>query len=233
MKDDEAQRVSVNYCVRDTFIQEVEDLMRDIDPGSYRVNDSAVVRYGGEPLTNPRTLTFFAKCHSVVPTLLRGIKALEESLRSAWIGEAGSRRELVAERQGRREDAERRSEGKTGPEHELSYLARYLIASAACPKTTFGTDPTRQEYVEQLLRRWAGGESIASVRSTVEMLEARSAEHKASTERWAAEKEAETEALRQRLLEAIDEVARGQIREELKKPLRNAKKRLKSETKES
>jgi len=228
MKDDEARRVSVNYCVRDSFIQEVEDLMRDIDPGDYRVKDGAVVRYGGEPLTNPRTLAFFAKCHSVVPTLLRGIKVLEDSLRSSWIGEAGFRRELVAERQGRREDAERRSEGKTGPEHELSYLARYLIASAACPKTTFGTDPTRQDYVEQLLRRWAGGESIASVRSTVEMLEARAAEHKASTERWAAEKEAEIEALRQRLREAIEELARGQVREELKKPVREAKKRIKS-----
>lgn len=228
MKDEEARRVDVNYCVRDSFIQEVEDLMRDIDPGCYRVKDGAVVRYGGEPLTNPRTLAFFAKCYSVVPTLLRGIKALEDSLRSAWIGEAGSRRELVAERQGRREDAERRSEGKTGPEHELSYLARYLIASAACPKTTFSTDPTRQDYVEQLLRRWAGGESIASVRSTVEMLEARAAEHKASTERWAAEQEAKTEDLRKRLREAIEELARGQVREELKKPVREAKKRIKS-----
>jgi hypothetical protein len=65
MKDDEARRVSVNYCVRDSFIQEVEDLMRDIDPGDYRVKDGAVVRYGGEPLTNPRTLAkvpAIAKC---------------------------------------------------------------------------------------------------------------------------------------------------------------------------
>lgn len=229
MKDEEVRKIHVNNTVRDSEIAEAEDLLRDVDPGSYRVKDGAVVRFGGEPLTNPRTLNLFAKSLSVIPRLITGIRTLEDALRRAWDDASGSRRELIAEREGRREDADRRSAGKTGPDWELSLVARYLVASAQCPNT-FGGDRTNPVYVEQLVRRWAGGESIAggSLRGIVESLEARAKEHAETTARHAAEREVEVAALKARLLEANEEVARGQIREELKKPLRDAKKRIKA-----
>lgn len=233
MKDTEVGRISVNHTVRDSELEEAEALLQDIDPGRYRVEGGAVVRFGGEPLTNPRTLAFFAKSWSLVPRFIVGIRTLETALRQAWNETSIWKREFAEQRDGRQEDAERRSAGQTGPEGDLRLVARYLKAAVEAP-SSMGRDPTDPTYVEQLLRRWAGGESVGGeLTSSVLMLEARAKDHRESTARYAAEQQAEVAALKARLLEALDEVARGQIREELKKPLRDAKKRLKSETKES
>lgn len=231
MKDAEVSRIHVNNTVRDSEIEETEALLQDIDPGRYRVKDGAVVRWSGEPLTNPRTLAFFAAAWSIIPRFILGLRTLETALRQAWNETAIWKRECVEEREGRKEDAERRSAGKTGPEGDLVLVARYLKAAVEAP-SSMGRDPTDPTYVEQLLRRWAGGESVGGeLTSSVLMLEARAKDHRESTARYAAEQQAEVAALKARLFEAIDEVARGQIREELKKPLRDAKKRLKAEAK--
>jgi hypothetical protein len=228
VKDSEVSRISVNHTVRDSEIEEAEALFQDIDPGRYRVEGGAVVRFSGEPLTNPRTLTFFAKSWSIVPRFIVGIRTLETALRQAWNETSIWKRECVEEREGRKEDALRRSEGKTGPERELRLVARYLAACAELP-SSMGRDPNDTTYVEQLLRRWAGGESVAhELASSVESLEARVREHRAFHAKYDAEQKEEVAALKARLLEAIEEVARGQIRDELKKPLRDAKKRLKA-----
>jgi hypothetical protein len=228
VKDSEVSRISVNHTVRDSEIEEAEALLQDIDPGAYRMREGRIERFGGEPLTNPRTLTFFAKSWSIVPRFIVGIRTLETALRQAWNETSIWKRECVEEREGRKEDALRRSEGKTGPERELRLVARYLAACAELP-SSMGRDPNDTTYVEQLLRRWAGGESVAhELASSVESLEARVREHRAFHAKYDAEQKEEVAALKARLLEAIEEVARGQIRDELKKPLRDAKKRLKA-----
>lgn len=228
MKDAEVSRISVNHTVRDSELEEAEALLQDIDPGEYRVRGGRIERFGGQSFEKPGTLAFLAKSERLVPRFIVWIRTLETALRQAWIEAAGWKREFAEQRDGRREDAERRSAGKTGPEGDLVLVARYLKAAVEAP-SSMGRDPTDPTYVEQLLRRWAGGESVGGeLTSSVLMLEARAKDHRESAARYAAEQKEEVAALKARLLEAIDEVAKGQIREELKKPLRDAKRRLKA-----
>jgi len=228
MKDSEVSRIHVNNTVRDSEIEEAEALLKGIDPGAYRVREGQIERFGGEPLAKPETLAFLAKSERIVPRFILGIRTLETALRQAWNEATIWKREFAEQRDGRREDAERRSAGRTGPEGDLRLVARYLKAAVEAP-SSMGRDPTDPAYVEQLLRRWAGGESVGGeLTSSVLMLEARAKDYRESMARYAAEQQAEVAALKARLLEAIDEVAKGQIRDELKKPLRDAKKRLKA-----
>ena len=195
MKDTEVSRIHVNNTVRDSEIEEAEALLQDIDPGRYRVKDGAVVRFSGEPLTNPRTLAFFAAAWSIIPRFILGLRTLETALRQAWIEASSAERELSESREGRKEDALRRSEGKTGPERELRLVARYLAACAELP-SSMGRDPNDTTYIEQLLRRWAGGESVAhELASSVDSLEARAKEHRGFHAKYDAEQKAEVAAL--------------------------------------
>lgn len=151
MKDDIARKVHVNGCVRDSEIEELERLCAEADPGDWRVVDGEVQRYGGRPFERREaSLRLMARAVTAIPRLLRGLRVLEEALQNAWASAASSRAEWLRERDGREQDALRRAEGRTGPEDEIAMLARLATYGAFQPR-----------YIEELLRRWAGGQSIA------------------------------------------------------------------------
>lgn len=151
MKDEIAREVHINNCVRDSEIEELERLCKEADPGDWRVVNDEVQRYGGRPFERREaSLRLMARAVTAIPRLIRGVRALEEALANARADAACARNEWLRERDGREADALRRSEGRTGPEDEIAMLARLVQYGAFQPR-----------YLEELLRQWAGGKSIA------------------------------------------------------------------------
>lgn len=154
MKDELARKVHVNGCVRDSELMELDDMVCTADPGDWRVVDGEVQRYGGKPFERrDASLRLMARAVTAIPRLVRGIRVLEEALENAWASAASSRAEWLRERDGREQDAARRAEGRTGPEDEIAMLARLALYGALQPR-----------HIEELVRRWAGGQSIAHLR---------------------------------------------------------------------
>ena len=237
MKREEANRISVNDCLTDEQLAEIREAREAADPGAWRVATSPgeaprVERYNREPWARPEaTLRFMAKSEVFVGRLLRGVEVLEKEVRHAWLLESIRARELSEERAGREQDALRRSEGKMGPEREIALLARHASACARIDKGWRDEPWLRPQRYEHLLRRWAGGESIASeIEQEVESLEREVADRLKREREWEEGEKANVADLQRRLREALDALARGQVVEELKKPLREVKRRIRKET---
>jgi hypothetical protein len=190
MKDELARKVHVNSCVRDSEIEELERLCQEADPGDWRVVDGEVQRYGGAPFERREaSLRLMARARNAIPRLLRGIRVLEEALQTAWASAESNRAEWLRERDGREQDALRRAGGHTGPEEEIAMLARLALYGAFQPR-----------YIEELVRRWAGGQSIAHLRQEAVDAEV-AAMRRAEADRVAREQLASDRAELTRLLE--------------------------------
>jgi len=154
MKDDESKRVSVNHCVRDDEIEAAQKLCDEADPGEWYARGGRVQRFNGVAVGSDKSLALMAAARSLVPRLLRGIRALEDALRVAWTSEAGWRREYNAEVERHRQTARRGAEAARadGGIHAIAALLAY-------------SDPARinVDRVADFLQRWQGGEDVAAV----------------------------------------------------------------------
>lgn len=202
MKDEQAARMSVNYAVRDSEIEEIEAMLAAADPGEWRVTGGVLMRYAG-PFERPaESLSFAAKARSIVPRLLKGLRVLEDAYATRRAEVASYRNELAGARLDSRATAERAAAGKTGPSWELGLVARYAALLGRVSK-----DDGDAAYIEQLLRRWTGGEAIGDeIRSSVESIERRVKEREVFDAEQAASDSARREELKGwiRRLEAGD-----------------------------
>lgn len=205
MKLSEARRVHVNSCLLDEELAEIRKLCEGAEPGEWQVkgdemsetNPLAVTRYNGEPVRSRGSFALMAAAVGVVPRLLKGVRVLEEALRLAWIDAASWKRDYLEERRAREEDARRRSEGKTGDDHELRMLAG-LAKLGACSG----------ERLEGFLRTWAGGGSVnvgGALLSELRFAEKRHAERESAS----AAVDAEVEDLRRKLRERLAQIDSG------------------------
>ena len=225
MNRDECQRVSVNYCLSDEELGEARALVAGADAGEWRVREGRVERYSKAPFEKlAGSLALMAASVSLVPRLLRGVEALEAALRSAWLEARSAKSELAREREERRQDAERRAKGQTGPEGELTILLAYLELEARWNALRPSQAHRRADYEEGLLRRWAGGQSFRrELSGSLDSVKARVEEAETFDAQYAAEERAKTEDLRGRMVAAIDDLAAGRVPEELQGRVAQAK----------
>jgi hypothetical protein len=148
MKDDEARKVSINHCVRDSELAEMRATCDAADPGEWRVVGGVVTRYSGPPVSTPESLQLMAKSRGWLPRLLKGVEVLEEALRGAWASEASFRATLMRERDNFAADLDRAKRGETGPQSDLDVIVEAVQIGAVDAR-----------YLGVLLRRWARGES--------------------------------------------------------------------------
>jgi hypothetical protein len=162
MKTDEVRRVSVNECVRDDELKEFEFLCSEADPGDWRVVDGEVRRYGGAPFERREaSLRLMARAITAIPRLTKGIRVLEEALRSAWIETASWKRGAVAERERHEADIARAFKGQTGPESDLDALAEAIdLDEFSHQPGSIGSARHRRDWLARILRAWASGVSI-------------------------------------------------------------------------
>ena len=175
MDDEEVRRVHINNCVRDSELVEADALVAAADPGEWR----HVMRYGAKPLERlDGSLALMAASVRLVPRLVRGIRALEEALRSAWITDTRYRREREEMIKRHEEAMVRANAHESGPDHEIDVMVR---------ATELGC--MRPGLLRLMLRKWAMGESIQmdpKLRMNVDDAEKRIvAEKKISDEVWA------------------------------------------------
>lgn len=192
----------MNHCVCDKELIELDAALQAADPGDWRVKDGAVVRYGGAPMERPdASLRLMARAVTAIPRLLRGIRVLEEALRSAWNAHSIALRELRDGRDGREADAVRRSEGATGPSREIAVLARLAA---------LGVYQDNGQYLERLLRTWTGGGSIDEKGVLTQQVIAaeRAARERAEIARTV---KAEDDALRARLRDWAQRLDAGEV----------------------
>lgn len=209
MKDQEAALLSVNYAIRDSEIEEIEAMLAAADPGEWRVTGGVLARYAG-PFERPaESLTFAAKARAIVPRLLKGLRVLEDAYATRRAEVASYRNELAGARLDSRATAERAAAGKTGPSWDLGLVARY---AALLGRIARSEDDGDAAYIEQLLRRWTGGESIGDeIRSSVESIERRVKER----EVFDAEQAASDSARRDELKGWIRRLEAGDVPQEL------------------
>lgn len=209
MKNEEAARISVDHCVRDSEIEEIQGLLNAADPGEWRPTEDGLRRYSGTFERRAESLLFAARARSFVPRLLKGIRVLEEALASARIEVALWRREAIEHRERAEQDARRRSEGQTGPEDELQYLARLAELSGQLePSGRMHNAGSFGRRLEGLLREWTGGRSIRSeLVSEIESIEHRLVEKRKARE----ERDAETKTARDRLLSFVARLEAGDV----------------------
>ena len=149
MNQDEARRVSINDCLRDDELSTAHALCQQADPGDWRIADQRVVRFNGEPLT-VASLPLMRAAVTLVPRLLRGVKALENALRAAWIDAESWKREHSREVERHRQTAFRGASGVRA-DASLHSIAELMRLSA----------DVNLDRVAELLARYQGGEDIA------------------------------------------------------------------------
>lgn len=211
MIDQDAARIDVNHCIGDSEIAQIEAIIDTADPGAWDVAHGHLVRHGGKPFKRPEeSLRFAALARHVVPRLIKGLRVLEDVYATRCAEVVSLTNELRAARLDARATAERVAEGKTGPSWELGLVARYAALVGRVGRSK--TDDGDSAYIEQLLRRWVGGESIGDqIRSSLEGIERRVKEREDSDVEQATADEARREEMRGwlRRLEA------GQVPEEM------------------
>lgn len=219
MNDDDARRININHCVRDSEIAEIEQMLADADPGDWRVNavTNEIERYGGKPLSKVReSLRFAASSIRVVPRLLKGIRVLENAYQSARAEVAGLKNEYVREREDAKAAALRRSDGKTGPEWEPAQIARLAALWAALPEKDRFSDRNVGDAVAILFRRWLGGETVGEeVRRDIDTMQKRLDEHLRFKADWEAEQKATIERTRDTLAGWIAKLEAGEVPAEM------------------
>ncbi len=183
MRADVASRVSVNHCVRDDEIERVEAMLSAADAGEWRVVDGRVQRYGGKPLEKPGSLALMAESVSIIPRLVRGLRALEEALANAWAGEASWKAQCVRERADHAAAMGRANARQTAPEHEINTLVAAIEAGAVNARAVPG-----------MLRAWAMGESMGEGSYRLTLNDLAAAQKRASEEKaFRVERDTETQ----------------------------------------
>lgn len=148
MKDNLARSIHINHCVPDSEIEAIEKELEQIDPGAWVVRDGQLTRYAG-PFERPeQRLNFAAKAREYVPSLMKGLRVLEEALALANIRASSARSELMTERDAHRAAIERAAAGKAGPEEEIHLLARMFEVGE-----NIG-------FARLMLTKWLGGGSV-------------------------------------------------------------------------
>jgi hypothetical protein len=157
------------------------------EPGEWRVRGGAIERYSGGVVNSVGSVAFMAYARSAIPRLIRGARALEESLRSSWNSASIFRRELMDEREAHQVTAKNASAGKTGPEGEIAMLAEAASLGAI-----------DSAYLESSLRRWAGGASVVEgLRCSIESVNEARARRATFDKEWQNKIDAEIDRLRQ------------------------------------
>jgi hypothetical protein len=169
MNELEQKRVHVNDCLSDKEIQEIADSEKGIMPGQWVVRNGRIEHFRGTPIDEP-SLAYAAASRLVIPTLLRGVRALENALRDAWSEARSWRSEYTRERDNHQATA-RRGETQRRADYGLESIARLLALSA--------DQPGQLHRAADLLQRWYGGEDIAPLlRHDIEVLEKQAAQRK-------------------------------------------------------
>jgi hypothetical protein len=146
MTPGEAERVSINHCLRDDELEIFEGLADRAEPGAWVVREGRVVRYGGEELARKDSLLFIAAARGAVPRLVRGVRALETALRTAWAEATSWKRSVIAEREQHEAALARAADGKTGPIEDLEILIELAELGAE-----------RRGILVREIQRWAAG----------------------------------------------------------------------------
>ncbi len=159
MQPEEANRVHVNHCVRDDELAKLDALCAEADPGDWRVVGGEVVRYGGAPFEKREgSLRLMAAAVTAIPRLLRGIRVLEQALRSAWLSASADRRTMIEAAEQHAEDMARGFKGQTGPESDIDALAEAIELGAFSHRPgTIGGPRHRRDWLARTLRAWATG----------------------------------------------------------------------------
>lgn len=152
MNREEARRVSINHCLQDDEIEGAESLCKQADPGAWRVAHGRVVGYR-EQILGPGSLQLMAASVCLVPRLIRGIRALEEALRSAWASAETWKNQYSRERDAHTATAHRAAAGER--------MESGICAVAELVALTSGREQNLPRIAD-LLRRWQGGEDVAA-----------------------------------------------------------------------
>jgi hypothetical protein len=149
MNRDEEYKVLKHFdLASEKAIERAENLIRESSPGQWVVRNGSVTRYSSdEPLTSDSDLGLMAESRAMIPVLIRGIRALEDSVRSRWESEQRLESELRTERN-RTESLARSNAGRVAAGTDI--LENLLDAHAM---GTLGRSAVRG-YIE----RWAGGD---------------------------------------------------------------------------
>ena len=218
MKDEDARRLSPNHCVTDTELAEIELLIHVADRGEWRVGPGpSLERHGGKPFEKPdASYRFAAASIGIVPRLVKGLRFLEERFAFVRAEIAGLKNELSREREDAKIAALNRAEGRTGPEWEPAQIARLAELWAALPEEGRHSNRNVGDAIAAYFRRWIGGESVgADVRSTIDDMERRLAEHVKFRTEWEAEQKATIERTRELLRGWIVRLEAGEVPAEM------------------
>lgn len=207
MQAEEARRVDVNHCVHDDELAKIDALCAEADPGTWRVVDGEVVRYGGAPFANREaSLRLMAAAVTALPRLLRGIRALENALRSAWLSASADRRAMIDAAEQHAEDMARGFQGQTGPESDIDVLAEAIeLGWFSHRPGTIGTARHRRDWLARSLRAWATGVCLQKHRTYRIDLDRLRAQ-KAEDDRLRGEIEAETAQQRAEIRALLEEL---------------------------
>lgn len=211
MKDEEVRRVSVNHCMRDSEIEELERACADADPGDWRVcgpeDDPHVARYGDKPFERRQaSMRLMARAVTAIPRLIKGIRVLEEALRSAWISASIAHRELREERERGAEELARAFKGQTGPELDMDVLAEAIeLGVFSHQPGSIGGPRHRRDWLASTLKAWASGVSIQEhPRFRIDLEDAR--HRRAERDRFEAEWEAQVKRERAEVRVLLEEL---------------------------
>ena len=148
MTPEEARTVHVNDCVRDDELVALETLAGEAEPGAWVVKDGRVVRYGGDELVKPESLSFIAAARAAIPRLVRGVRVLEDALRTARIEASSWKRTVIAEREQHDQALGRVADNQTGPIEDLEILIELAELGAE-----------RRPVLVREIRHWAAGKA--------------------------------------------------------------------------
>ena len=148
MTPEEARTVRVNDCVRDDGLVTLETLAGEAEPGAWVVKAGRVVRYGGDELVKPESLSFIAAARAAVPRLVRGVRVLEDALRTARIEASSWKRTVIAEREQHDQALGRVADNQTGPIEDLEILIELAELGAE-----------RRPVLVREIRHWAAGKA--------------------------------------------------------------------------
>ena len=203
MNDQEAASVHVNHCVRDSELEELDRLCQQADPGDWRVVDAEVQRYGGKSFERREaSLRLMARAVTAIPRLIRGIRVLEEALRSARLSASIARRELMEERERHAADIERTTQARTGPDSDIDALVEVIELGEFSPRASKVYDSDRRhtsKWLARWIRAWASGVSVQEkplMRLDVERARQRYAEEQRFRAEWDAEHRRERDEVR-------------------------------------
>lgn len=163
MRDDDARKLHINDCVRDSELDEIESLRSAAKPGEWYARNGRVTRHNGEAVDDELSVRFMARAWSAVGRLVRGIRVLEEALSLQKAINVGQRAEIERAEVRHQAEMERMRGAGNGPDDALRWVLRAIAMGAG------------EHAAVEAIKRWSRGADVSE--EWLDVYRKRCAEH--------------------------------------------------------